>query len=67
MKWEGSDEHEELLRVCGIQKKMISLNNVGSAGQALHYFSKENYYTKQDGLAHSEWFGKGAIRLDLAG
>lgn len=46
---------------------MISLNNVGSAGQALHYFSKDNYYTKQDGLKHSEWFGKGAARLGLTG
>ncbi len=46
---------------------MISLNNVGSAGQALHYFSKDNYYTKQDGLEHSAWFGKGATRLGLAG
>ncbi len=46
---------------------MISLNNVGSAGQALHYFSKDNYYTQHEGLAHSEWFGKGAVKLGLIG
>ncbi len=46
---------------------MISLNNVGSAGQALHYFSKDNYYTKNEGLEHSAWFGKGAARLGLTG
>lgn len=46
---------------------MISLNNVGSAGQALHYFSKDNYYTQDQGLEHSEWFGKGAEHLGLSG
>ena len=46
---------------------MISMHNVGSAGQALHYFSADNYYTKDEGLEHSEWFGKGAGQLGLAG
>ena len=46
---------------------MISMHNVGSAGQALHYFSADNYYTKDEGLEHSEWFGKGAARLGLSG
>lgn len=46
---------------------MISLNNVGSAGQALHYFSADNYYTQDEGLEHSEWFGKGAEHLGLSG
>lgn len=46
---------------------MISLSNVGSAGQALHYFSKDNYYTQDQGLEHSEWFGKGAEHLGLSG
>nr|WP_237577792.1 MobF family relaxase [Mycetohabitans sp. B6] len=44
---------------------MISMHNVGSAGQALHYFSKDNYYTQGEGLEYSEWFGKGAAQLDL--
>ncbi len=46
---------------------MISIHNVGSAGQALHYFSADNYYTQDEGLEHSEWFGKGAGQLGLAG
>lgn len=46
---------------------MISMNNVGSAGQALHYFSADNYYTQDEGLEHSEWFGKGAEHLGLSG
>lgn len=46
---------------------MISMNNVGSAGQALHYFSADNYYTQDEGLEHSEWFGQGAQQLGLAG
>ncbi|MCW5323690.1 conjugative relaxase [Verminephrobacter aporrectodeae subsp. tuberculatae] len=46
---------------------MISMHNVGSAGQALHYFSADNYYTQDEGLEHSEWFGKGAEHLGLSG
>lgn len=46
---------------------MLSLHNVGSAGQALHYFSKDNYYTTDQGLEHSAWFGKGAAALGLGG
>lgn len=46
---------------------MLSLHNVGSAGQALHYFSKDNYYTTDQGLEHSAWFGKGAAALGLSG
>jgi conjugative relaxase-like TrwC/TraI family protein len=46
---------------------VISMNNVGSAGQALHYFSADNYYTQDEGLEKSEWFGKGAAALGLAG
>jgi conjugative relaxase-like TrwC/TraI family protein len=46
---------------------MISINNVGSAGQALHYFSADNYYTQNEGLEKSEWFGKGAATLGLSG
>ena len=29
---------------------MISLHNVSSAGEALHYFSQDNYYTEHQGL-----------------
>ena len=46
---------------------MISLHNVGGAGEALHYFSKDNYYTEHQGLEESAWFGKGAEELGLEG
>jgi conjugative relaxase-like TrwC/TraI family protein len=46
---------------------MLTLHNVGSAGQALHYFSKDNYYTQDEGLEHSAWFGAGAAKLGLTG
>ena len=46
---------------------MISLNNVSSAGHALHYFSQDNYYTQHQGLENSEWFGNGAKQLNLSG
>lgn len=46
---------------------MISIHNISSANHALHYFSKDNYYTEHEGLEHSEWFGKGAEALGLSG
>lgn len=46
---------------------MISLHNVSGAGEALHYFSKDNYYTEQQGLDESAWFGRGAEILGLDG
>ena len=46
---------------------MISMHNISSAGHALQYFSKDNYYTKEDGLSESEWYGKGAKFLGLTG
>lgn len=46
---------------------MISLHNVSNAGEALQYFSRDNYYTEHEGLDESEWFGKGAAVLGLSG
>lgn len=46
---------------------MISFHNISDAGAALQYFSKDNYYTQNQGLDHSEWFGNGAKILDLVG
>lgn len=46
---------------------MISVHNGSSAGGAVHYFSADNYYTKDEGLEHSEWHGKGAQELGLTG
>ncbi len=43
------------------------MHNVSSAGEALHYFSKDNYYTERQGLEESEWFGKGAQELGFEG
>ena len=43
------------------------MNNIGSAATALHYFSADNYYTQDQGLEKSEWFGKGAANLGLKG
>lgn len=46
---------------------MISVHNGSSVGSAVHYFSVDNYYTKDEGLAHSEWYGEGAKSLGLVG
>lgn len=46
---------------------MITLHNVSTAGEALQYFSKDNYYTEHQGLEESEWFGKGAETLGFEG
>ena len=46
---------------------MISLHNVSGAGHALQYFAADNYYTQDEGLEHSAWFGKGAAVLGLTG
>ncbi len=46
---------------------MISLNNIANAGAALQYFSADNYYTQDEGLEYSQWFGLGAESLGLKG
>jgi len=46
---------------------MISLSNVASAGVAMHYFSQDNYYTQEQGLQESGWFGRGSKILGLTG
>lgn len=46
---------------------MMSMHNVASSGQALAYFSDDNYYTQDQGLEHSEWFGEAATELGLSG
>ena len=46
---------------------MISMSNISSAGGAMHYFSQDNYYTQEQGLEESAWFGKGASDLGLVG
>ena len=46
---------------------MISMHAVGSSGQAMHYFAKDNYYTQGESYAQSAWAGKGAEALQLSG
>lgn len=36
--------------------------------QASHYYNQQdNYYTREEGIEQSEWFGKGAEKLSLSG
>ena len=46
---------------------MISLTNVGGADQAMSYFAADNYYTQDQGVENSAWFGEGAKMLSLSG
>ncbi len=46
---------------------MLTLHNVATPAKALHYFSQDNYYTEDQGLEESTWFGKGAETLGLSG
>lgn len=45
---------------------MLTLSNV-SATHGSTYFSKDNYYNKDDNIKASEWWGKSAITLGLFG
>ncbi len=38
-----------------------------NSGASTHYYAKENYYSKDDGVENSSWFGKGAAYLGLNG
>lgn len=46
---------------------MISIFALKSAGGAEHYYSKDNYYTQDEGVENSQWFGEGAKDLGLSG
>lgn len=46
---------------------MLSISSIKSASNAAHYHSTENYYSKEEGLEHSAWSGKGAASLGLEG
>ncbi|MEM6252855.1 MAG: MobF family relaxase [Cyanobacteria bacterium P01_D01_bin.156] len=43
---------------------MLSTSNL-SAHQAAHYYSKEDYYSQEEGVSPSRWVGKGAENLGL--
>ncbi|MHB1948310.1 MAG: MobF family relaxase, partial [Gammaproteobacteria bacterium] len=47
---------------------MLSTSVIKNASDAGHYYSsKDNYYTKEEGIEQSEWYGKGAQKLNLVG
>lgn len=46
---------------------MLSAHLLKGAQEAEHYFSKDNYYTTEEGFGNSEWTGKGAAALGLSG
>ena len=43
------------------------LTIIKGSSDASAYFSKDNYYTKEEGLEHSCWRGQGAALLSLSG
>lgn len=47
---------------------MLSSSVIKNVGQAGHYYSQQdNYYSKEEGIEQSEWWGKGAEKLSLSG
>ena len=47
---------------------MLSTKEIKNTQQASHYFlQKDNYYTREEGIQKSEWYGKGASTLQLTG
>jgi conjugative relaxase-like TrwC/TraI family protein len=45
---------------------VLSTSNL-SAHQAAHYYSKEDYYSQEEGVSPSRWLGKGVEKLGLSG
>lgn len=46
---------------------MFTLKGVTQSDKGVQYFAKDNYYTEQEGLEHSGWYGRGAQDLGLEG
>ena len=47
---------------------MLSSSVIKNVGQASHYYSQQdNYYTREEGIEQSEWWGKGAEKLGFYG
>lgn len=46
---------------------MLSMTNVTSVASAASYYAEDNYYSKDENTAMSEWAGKGAEALGLSG
>lgn len=46
---------------------MLSSSVIKNVSRASHYYSQQdNYYTRDEGIAHSEWWGKGTEKLQLS-
>lgn len=45
---------------------MLSIAVVG-ASQAVNYYKKDNYYSENESVKHSEWFGKASELIGLSG
>ncbi len=46
---------------------MFTLSQIKTSKDATRYFSKDNYYSKKEGIAYSEWLGDMAEDLKLSG
>lgn len=46
---------------------MITIHKVKSASDAVQYYTRDNYYTTEEGVQNSQWQGKGAQKLGLSG
>lgn len=46
---------------------MISIGAVSSASGAAGYYARDNYYSEGEGADRSQWYGRGAEVLELAG
>jgi len=46
---------------------MLGISGVTSAGAAADYFAKDNYYSREQSEASSEWYGRGASDQELVG
>ena len=46
---------------------VVTISNLKNAAKAAHYYEAENYYAKNEGIEHSDWYGKGAEIQELTG
>ena len=46
---------------------VVTISNLKNAAKAAHYYEAENYYAKNEGIEHSDWYGKGALIQELTG
>ncbi|MCH8500104.1 MAG: relaxase domain-containing protein [Marinobacter sp.] len=46
---------------------MLTISAIKSTGDASRYYSQDNYYTQDEGIEHSAWYGQGAAQLGLDG